>query len=150
MSRAFARAGIQAAVALCLGAPLPSGVLKAQPSVVVVSARMSSHPIARPGPDSGKVILALTISGLPEVGRRGLQLDQLLVVGAEGRAYSAFGIGYSAREKTPASILAQYTRTVPQGEPQYFFVVSPGSGAFELRVPTLRPVRFNASLMGPR
>jgi hypothetical protein len=82
-------------------------VLNAQQPIIVVSARMSSHPIARPGPDSGKFLLALKISGIPEVGLRGLKPDQLMVVDAEGRAYNAFGSGYSVSDKTPASILAQ-------------------------------------------
>ena len=129
---------------------LPSGSVSAQ-GPLVATARMSSSPMTRTGVDSGKLMVALKISGIPEIGLRYLRLDQIVLVDAFGRAYTPLGVGISARGAESKPLLTAWS--APQAERladrQYLFLVAPGLNTFEVRVANLKPVRVVASVTGP-
>ena len=149
MSRACTRLVIPTVLSLCTVASLPSGVLSAQ-QTLAATARINPHPNTRPGVDSGKHVLSLEISGIPEVASRGLNLHRILLIDEAGRAYTPSGIGWRASGKEQTSLLAAYLGTAQNtSKPWYFFLVDPGSQTFELRVPGLKPVRVNALMVRP-
>jgi len=147
MTRACTRFVIQAAISLCTVALLPSGALNAQ-QTLVATARMSPRAL-KTGPDSGKYLLSLQISGIPEVALRSLKHDQLLLVDSAGRAYTPSGVGYRTVRTEQTSPVAAYLGTSKNtAKPEYWFLVAPGSRTFELRVAGLKPVRVSAPLPG--
>ena len=129
---------------------LPSGSVSAQ-GPLVATARMSSSPMTRAGVDSGKLIVALKISGIPEIALRYLRLDQIVLVDAFGRAYTPRGVAISARGVEPKPLLAALSPPPAErlADRQYMFLVAPGLNTFEVRVANLNPVRVVASVTGP-
>jgi|SRR5688572_4654645 hypothetical protein len=148
MSRARTRRLTQAALVLGTLALLPSGAVSAQ-GPLVATARLSSRPM-RIGADSGKFLVSLKISGIPEVALRALRPDDILLVDEAGRAYTPSAVSVEFRGKEQETFLTLYTRSTSErlADRQYLFMVPPGSRSFELRVANLKPVRVDASLVG--
>jgi hypothetical protein len=148
MSKACIRILFQCAVMLCVAAPL-KGVLPAQ-EAFGATARISARPLPS-GVDSGKVILAVKMTGIPETGLRFLSREKVVVVDERGRSYTYVGIA-TGRSTAPAtSLVATYLQPAPENlaDRQYLFFVAPGSRTFELQVGTLKPIRVTP-LADPR
>ena len=148
MSKACVRVLSQCAVMLCFAAPL-NGVLPAQ-EVFGATARISARPLTS-GVDSGKVILAVKMTGIPETGLRALSREKVVVVDERGRSYTYVGI-VTGRSTPPAtSLVATYLQSAPENlaDRHYLFFVAPGSRTYELQVGTLKPIRVTP-LVDPR
>jgi hypothetical protein len=148
MSKACVRVLFQCAAMLCFAAPLNS-VLPAQ-EVFGATARISARPLTS-GVDSGKVILAVKMTGIPETGLRALSREKVVVVDERGRSYTYVGI-VTGRSTPPAtSLAATYLQPAPENhaDRHYLFFVAPGSRTYELQVGTLKPIRVTP-LVDPR
>lgn len=115
---------------------------------ITVSARISGGPLFRTGPDSGKVALSLEIIGLPPIPQAPLPRDMVKLVDEAGRTYTPWGIAIQPIESTGVSLAGAYLRahTTRSSTPRYLFAVPPGTTRFELQLPSIRPVRFTASV----
>jgi len=149
MSKTRVRVLFQCAVMLCLAAPL-NGVLPAQEGFGA-TARISARPLTS-GVDSGKVILAVKITGIPEIGLRGLSGEKVVVVDELGRRYTLFGIATGRSRKPATSLVVTYLQPPPENlaDRQYLFLVAPGSRTYELQVGTLKPIRVTPLVEVPR
>ena len=125
---------------------LSSGTLEAQGDVKV-SAWISSRPITAAGADSGKVVLAVKISGMTEVALRSLKPDQIALRSESGRVYSPFGSPSPIPPAASANVVAHFYRAEASSAGQYFFLVRPGGFRYELWLPGRRPLSFAASLV---
>jgi hypothetical protein len=131
------------ALGISIAALLPLRSLGAQ-EALVVTARMSSRPLTQLGADSGKFMVSVRISGIPEFGLRTLGAGQIVLVDGLGRRYTPIGYTVSADRIQPKGLLAAFTPPPAErsDDRQYLFVVSPGLMTFELRVAGLKPVRM--------
>ena len=131
------------ALGISIVALLPSGSLSAQ-EPLIATARMSLRPLTRPGADSGKFVVSVKISGIPEFGLRALGPGDLVLVDGLGRRYTPFGYSVNAEGIRPKGLLAAFTTPSAEklGDRHYLFFVSPGLMTFELRVAGLKPVRI--------
>lgn len=114
--------------------------------VVVASARLSSRTLPVAGWDSSKVVLVVEIVGIPLASPSTRPRDQVRVVDDAGRIYTTVGLALGSLESStfvPEYLRAPNVRSTP---PKYLFLVPPGTTRFELRVPSLDPVRFTASV----
>ena len=130
-------------------AALSAGSLGAQGSVKV-SAWISARPITAAGNDSGRVVLALTISGMTEVAVRSLKSDQIVLRAESGRVYLPFGAPSPIPSTASASVVAHFYQVEANSTGQYLFLVRPGDLQYELWLPGQRPVSFAASLVRSR
>ena len=148
MSKACMQVLFQCTVMLCVAAPL-NGVLLAQEGFGA-TARISARPLTS-GVDSGKVILAVKITGIPETGLRGLSREKVVVLDELGKRYTFSGIA-SGRSSTPTTSLVAMYLPAPENlaDRQYLFFVMPGSRTFELHVGTLKPIRVTPLVEVPR
>lgn len=113
---------------------------------VVASARLSSKTLSGVGWDSSKVVLVVEVVGLPPAAQSARPGIQVRVVDDAGRIYTPVGIAIDSLDGNtivPEYLRAPGARSTP---PKYLFLVPPGTRRFELRVPSLDPVRFTASL----
>jgi hypothetical protein len=138
------------ALGISIAALLSTRSVSAQ-DTLVATARMSARPFTRPGADSGKFIVSVRISGIPEFGLRTLSTVQIVLVDGLGGRYTPFG--YSVKPGMQrVGLLAALT--APQAERlvdrEYIFFVAPGLMTFELRIAGLKPVRVVPSLTGFR
>jgi len=115
---------------------------------VRVSARVQLPSAPLGYPDSGQMTLLLRIAGLSEGQRRDLKAGQIAIVSTSGMSFTPRAILLSSGAETRGSLLARYT-DMARGkveEPQYLFLVPRGATTFELRLPTLDPIPFTASI----
>jgi hypothetical protein len=120
MSKACIHVLILCTAMLCVAAPL-SGVLPAQ-EVFGATARISARPLTS-GVDSGKVILAVTMTGIPETGLRALSREKVVVVDERGRSYTYVGIATGRSTPPATSLVATYLEPAPENlaDRQYLF-----------------------------
>jgi hypothetical protein len=145
MSSVSSRILCWVALALSAIALLPSKDLRAQ-DALVAKACVSARPLARSGADSGKFLVLVMISGIPEIGLR--SLGQMVLADPTGRTYAPYGYSIETNESASRSLLAAYPTppAQPRSERQYLFLVAPGLMAFELRIPGLKPTSVAPSL----
>jgi hypothetical protein len=133
----------QVALVMVTTALLPAARLGAQ-ETLVATARMVSRPLTRPGADSGKFMVSVKISGIPEVGLRTLGPGQVVLVDGLGRTYTPSAFTVSVGATQPQTLLAAYM-TPPAdrlADRHYIFFVAPGLMTFEIRVAGLKSVRI--------
>lgn len=138
--------------ALLIGAsPVLTTVLEAQ-QPFGATARISSRVLTVIGADSGKVMLALKLSGIPEIGLRNLKREQVVLVDDRGRSYTPSMMAVGSPVARPTSLLAAYMQPPQENlaDRQYIFFVPPGSRTFELRVGTMKPVSITPVIGFPR
>ena len=126
-------------------------ILLSAQETVTVSAWISARPMVT-GSDSGKYMLSMKVKGIPDFALRRLKRDEFVIVDRSGGVYTPTAYAIDMRSTGAASLVAQYTRTVPDdiADRRYLYLVSPGQQTFELRINGLKPVRFDASLGRPR
>lgn len=149
MSRACTHLLFECAFMLSIATPV-IGVLPAQEGFRA-AARIALRPLTRSGPDSGKVMLSVKVSGIPEVALRAfLSRDKVVVVDELGRSYTAFGYAIAGPPKPAASLVAAYLQPPAENlaDRQYIFIVAP-SRTYELRFSTLKPVRITPVVAFP-
>src|SRR5262245_7199856 len=100
MFRVSSRFVQQVALGISIAASFPSGSLSAQ-QTLVVTGRLSSRPLTRPGADSGKFLVSVTISGIPEIALRTLGPGQIVLVDGLGGRYTPIGYSFSAEGTQP-------------------------------------------------
>ena len=139
----------QCALMLCIAGPV-IGVLPAQAGFSA-TARIAARPLTS-GSHSGKLILSVKISGIPEFALRLLKRDPIIVVDEVGRMSTLAGVAIGPSETPVTSVVAMHLQPAPENiaERQYFFFVAPGSRTFELRVGTLKPLRITPLVGFPR
>jgi len=115
---------------------------------ITVSARVSAGPVSWTGSDSSKAVLSLEISGLPPIPQAPLRHHKVKLVDEAGRTYTPVGIAIPAGEIGGPSLAADFLRahSTRNTTPKYLFFVPPGVTRFELQLPSIRPVRFTASV----
>lgn len=122
------------------------GTLEAQGDVKV-SAWISARPLSAAGNDSGKFVLKVKVSGIPEGAVRGLRTDQIVLRAESGRIYLPFGGPVRIPSTASASVVAHFYQVEAKSAGQYFFLVRPGDLRYELWLPGRRPVSVAASLV---
>jgi hypothetical protein len=112
---------------------------------IVVSGRLSPR-VLGVGPDSGKVLLMVEVAGLGPTAQMAIKRDLVKVVDTAGHAYTLTGIAGQPVEST--TLVAEYPRLpIRRTPPRYLFLVPPGTTQFELRMSSIPPMRFTASVM---
>ena len=123
------------------GLLLCSMPLRAQ-APVEAAARVSLRSVTNAGVDSGKVLLALTITGQSETAQPTFRLDQLVLRDEQGRRYAPQGVAHRARGKAlfmlPAANVGAASEVVAERE--YLFLVPAGGQRYELLLPRVNPV----------
>lgn len=147
MTNLFARFANHLAV-MTLAAALSAGTVGAQGNVKV-SAWIGAKQITTPGNDSGKVVLALQVSGIPQGAIRSLKADQIVLRAESGRVYLPFGAPAPIPSTASASVVANFYQVEARSAGQYFFLVRPGELRYELWLPGHRPVSFAVALVRP-
>ena len=135
------------ALAVVVGA-LSSGTLGAQGSPKV-SAWIGSRPITAAGADTGKVILRLKISGIPELAVRSLKATEIVLRAESGHLYMPVGSPVPIPRNASANVAAQFYGVETKSAGQFWFLVSPGNLRYELWLAGYKPVSFGASLVRP-
>ena len=131
---------------MSLAAALLPGMLEAQGNAKV-SAWISARPLTAAGSDSGKVVLAVRISGLSEAEARSLKGDQIVLRAASGRVYLPFGAPPPIPSTASASVVAQFYQVEAKSAGRYLFLVRPGDLRYELWLPGRSPMSVAASLV---
>ena len=131
---------------MVFAAALSSGTAGAQGNVKV-AAWIGARPFTAPGNDSGKVVLALKLSGNAEATARRFRADQIVLRAESGRVYLPFGAPHPISSTASANVVAYFYQDEAKSAGQYFFLVRPGELRYELWLPGHRPVSFAASMV---
>lgn len=134
---------------LLLAAVADANIAAGQPTVMVTARVSRDSRITRT--DTLAAWLSVTISGIPEVAVPGLVMTDAFVTDSSGRAYRVMSVGYRVGPHTgpqPGSQLVSYRRPERSGDPILMFRVRPGNTHYELRLPGMTPVPFDAWVMG--
>lgn len=137
---------VSSALVLVLAVALarPVALFAQQPSVASAVVKWASRPLAA-GADSDKVLLRLKIVGLDEDQLRKLK-GQIVVVDGNNRSYPLRGIILGRRDTTRSILFGSYWQPTTEraAEREFMFLVPRGQTAFELQLPSHRPVPFKA------